>query len=145
MLLLIGTGPDYDKIKRLAEQSPYSDRIIFYGSSNCVADILSAADVFLCPSIAEGFGIVALEAQISGLPCMVSNNFSKEVVMGDNIRFLPIEKDDIMLWHDVICGLKIDTENRKKIYEDNLEFVMKYDIRSNVKILHNEYKKMLHK
>ena len=68
--LLIGTGP-LDAQLRSAAQSSH---IQFLGSRTDVADLLCAADVFLFPSLHEGLGIAAVEAQACGLPCIASTN-----------------------------------------------------------------------
>ena len=66
--ILIGGGPLFDEIKAEAK----SERILFLGQRSDVPALLSAADVFPFPSNYEGLGIVAVEAQASGLFCLAS-------------------------------------------------------------------------
>lgn len=66
--VLIGGGPLFDEIKEMAE----SERILFLGQRSDVPALLSASDLFLFPSHYEGLGIVAVEAQASGLHCLAS-------------------------------------------------------------------------
>lgn len=56
--------------------------------------MLSAMDIFLMPSLFEGFGIAALEAQANGLPCILSDKLTKDLNMSDNIQYLPIDSVD---------------------------------------------------
>ena len=142
ILLLVGNGPDFELIKERAEKSQYSSRIIFYGESKEVNAILSASDVFVCPSKAEGFGIVALEAQISGLPCIVSDRLPKDVTLGENITFLPIDELDVDTWKNEILSVDIGTERRFDFYEKNIERIMQYDINMNVKKLEEQYEEL---
>ncbi len=65
---LVGDGPLFDAMCQKAE----SERILFLGQRRDVPGILSAADIFLFPSLYEGLGIVAVEAQASGLYCIAS-------------------------------------------------------------------------
>ena len=65
---LVGNGPLFEEIKAQAK----SDRILFLGQRSDVPSILTAADLFLFPSNYEGLGIVAVEAQASGLYCLAS-------------------------------------------------------------------------
>ena len=66
--LLIGGGPLFEQIKAKSQ----SDRILFLGLRKDVPQILCASDVFLFPSLYEGLGIVAVEAQANGLQCIAS-------------------------------------------------------------------------
>lgn len=66
--LLVGGGPLFERIKAKAQ----SERISFLGLRKDVPGILCASDVFLFPSLYEGLGIVAVEAQASGLQCIAS-------------------------------------------------------------------------
>ncbi len=72
MLILIGTGSKEQEIKDLAKSLSIEDKIIFMGSRSDVNDIINAFDVFVMPSHYEGLGIVLIEAQANGLPCIIS-------------------------------------------------------------------------
>lgn len=89
--LLIGTGP-LDPQLRSAAQSPH---IQFLGSRTDVADLLCAADVFLFPSLHEGLGIAAVEAQACGLPCIASTNVPDSADIGAGLfTRLPLSAPD---------------------------------------------------
>lgn len=142
ILLLVGDGPDFESIKELAKKSKHFDRIIFYGESKKVNAILSASDIFVCPSKSEGFGIVALEAQISGLPCIVSNRLPKDVALGESIFFLPIDEIDVETWKNKILSVNIGTERRFDFYKKYIERIMQYNININVKKLEKQYEEL---
>ena len=72
-LLLIGVGPLQEEIKRLVESLGLKERVIFMGNRSDVDSLLSASDLFVFPSLHEGLGIVVIEAQASGLKCIVSD------------------------------------------------------------------------
>lgn len=55
VLLLVGTGPDFDKIKGLVDNSLYKNQIIFYGVTRETRAMYSAMDVFVLPSRYEVF------------------------------------------------------------------------------------------
>lgn len=78
-LLLLGDGPLQEHIKRKVESLGLSNSVIFAGLQKDSAPFYSAMDVFAFPSLWEGLGIVLLEAQYSGLPCVVSETVPKEV------------------------------------------------------------------
>ena len=137
-LLLVGAGPNFEKVKELIEQHSYKENIILYGESACVEEIYSALDVFVLPSKHEGLGIVLLEAQINGLPCVASNVVPDEVVLGDRITFLDLD-DEVDVWADkILQGNRLD---REVFFEENRENIQKYEITRNAQELGEMYVK----
>ncbi len=72
-LLLIGNGPDKEKVELLVKKLGLEDKVFFLGKIRELYQILSACDLFLLPSTQESFGLAALEAMASGLPVISSN------------------------------------------------------------------------
>ncbi len=91
-LLMIGDGPLRGQYEELAHDLDIKGQVTFTGALKNVADYLQAMDVFLLPSRKEGFGIVALEAQACGLPCLVSTQVPQEVAVTSLVRFLDIDQ-----------------------------------------------------
>lgn len=91
-LLMIGDGPLRGQYEELACRLDIKDQVTFTGALKNVADYLQAMDVFLLPSRKEGFGIVALEAQACGLPCLVSTQVPQEVAVTPLVHFLDIDQ-----------------------------------------------------
>lgn len=96
VLLWAGTGEMEEEIKSLCKSFGLERRIIFLGKQNNVNRLYQAADVFLLPSLFEGLPIVGIEAQVSGLPCLISDTVTKETAITDLVDFLPI--DDAAVW-----------------------------------------------
>lgn len=137
-LLLVGTGPDFENISKLINRHPYKEKIIVYGETTYAEKIYSALDVFVFPSKHEGLGIVLLEAQISGLPCIASDVIPNDVVVGDRIVFLNLN-DGLDVWADTV--LKMNIQERNKFFEDNIDNIQKYEITKNVQDLEKLYMK----
>ena len=72
-LIIAGTGPEEERIRRLAEQSSGAVRFIGFIDETRKRSILSDTDVFVQLSIREGLSIATLEALASGVPCLVSD------------------------------------------------------------------------
>lgn len=109
-LLLLGDGKRLPEVKRLAEQLGLQERVMFAGRKSNVADYYSAMDVFLLPSRFEGLGIVLVEAQAAGLPCIASDCVPQEAAASDAVTFLPLK--DVHAWNEKLQALtaSIDRE-----------------------------------
>jgi glycosyltransferase involved in cell wall biosynthesis len=77
-LLLIGDGPLRSGIKKKVAEARLNDRVLFTGIRSDVPRLMSAMDVFLFPSLFEGLGLVFVEAQAAGLPCVIADVIPKE-------------------------------------------------------------------
>lgn len=90
VLLLIGLGSLQEKIRVLADDLGVTDAVRFLGRRDDVPALMSAMDVFLLPSRYEGFPLVVLEAQAAGLPCLISDAITDEVVVFESCRGLSL-------------------------------------------------------
>jgi glycosyltransferase involved in cell wall biosynthesis len=71
-LLLVGTGPLKTSVRRQAEELGVSGRCVFAGGHDEVAPYFGAMDLMLFPSLQEGLGLAALEAQAADVPVLAS-------------------------------------------------------------------------
>lgn len=94
-LLLIGDGEDRERLKQKVQMLELTNDVIFGGETADVAALLCAMDCFLFPSLFEGLGIVAIEAQAAGLPVLCSENVPTEAKATKLVHFLPL---DIDIW-----------------------------------------------
>jgi glycosyltransferase involved in cell wall biosynthesis len=101
-LLLVGDGPELDRIKDYARTKGVVDRIVFAGSRADIPRLMAAMDIFVMPSWHEGFGLVLIEAQASGLPCVIADTIPAEVeVLDGHIQRLS-PSDSPTKWSEVI-------------------------------------------
>lgn len=77
-LLLVGDGSMRNELETMCRDLDISDRVIFTGTRDDIDVILNSMDVFVFPSTFEGLGLVLLEAQAAGLPCVVSEAIQPE-------------------------------------------------------------------
>lgn len=72
-LMMVGDGPEKIVAEALCEKLGIQDKVIFFGNSNEINQILSYSDLFLLPSETESFGLAALEAMACSVPVVSSN------------------------------------------------------------------------
>lgn len=132
VLLLIGEGPLEEEIKEKINDMKLQNAVYFLGVRNDVNELMQAMDVFVFPSLYEGLGIVAIEAQISGLNVISSEFVPEEAAITCNMKFLNLEKGK---WKDYIFKCIDQKKDRTKVVVEN----KKYEIKDAVKILENEY------
>jgi len=92
-LILVGDGPLRTQIQEQAQKLGLSQRCAFISDSYDVSGLMrTGMDCFLLPSEYEGLGLVAVEAQAAGLPCLISDSITAEVVVEPRlVQFLTIE------------------------------------------------------
>ena len=131
-LMLIGDGPDLEKVKQQAKELGIMKKVTFTGKVNNVNEYLNAFDVFVLPSNFEGQPFVVIEALASGLPVIVSKNRSKEINLTNTVKFISL--DNISQWEKCIRSLKIKNKNRKIVSLNNIKILKTkgYDAENNV-------------
>lgn len=86
VLLLVGEGELKADLQRQAEKLGIADKVIFYGVTDKVENLLWAMDMFVFPSQFEGLGIAVVEAQAAGLLVVCSGNVPDEAVVTDLVH-----------------------------------------------------------
>lgn len=79
VLLIVGDGPLEKELKSTVKKLELDNKVIFTGPRTDVNELLMAMDCFALPSLSEGLGIVLVEAQATGLPCVFSDVVPKDV------------------------------------------------------------------
>lgn len=134
ILLLIGVGDLEEKIRKRVENLGLTSVVKFLGLRSDIPDLLQAVDVFVFPSLFEGLPVTLVEAQASGLPCVISDTISNEVEITPNIKFVSLGKGADS-WSNHI--LDFNTHTRKNMYDTIRE--NGFDIETNVRWLENLY------
>lgn len=89
-LVLIGKGELEKDIHEKIERLNIADKVIFTGTRSDIQDILSAIDLVVFPSFFEGMPNTIIEAQASGLNCLISDNITKEANITGLVTYLPL-------------------------------------------------------
>lgn len=133
-LLMIGDGQMKNEILKKIEYLGIASDVILTGVRTDVADLMQAMDVFVLPSLYEGLGIVGVEAQASGLPCVFSENIPDEAVMTKLVKKISLNapKEN---WVAQI----LDEKDKKRVDSYNEICKAGYDIRNSVERLQRYY------
>lgn len=91
VLLLIGKGEDEDKIRSKIDKLGLKDNVQMLIDRSDVDQLYQVFDIFVMPSLFEGLPVVGVEAQANGLPCIVSDKVSSELILSNSIKMLPLE------------------------------------------------------
>ena len=136
VLMIVGEGPLESKLKTMARKLKLENRVIFTGPRTDANELLMSMDCFVLPSLSEGLGIVLIEAQATGLPCVFSDIVPKDVeLIPELIQRVSLSASD-EIWAHSICT-KLPIINR----ENTWEFVKKkgYDIKSSAEQIQSFY------
>lgn len=91
MLLQVGEAKHNNNLQKYIVDEKLQDNVKFLGVRDDVADLMQAMDIFLLPSRYEGLPVVIIEAQASGLPCLISDKVTKEVGITESVKYISIE------------------------------------------------------
>ena len=134
-LLFVGVGDLQKDIKEKVQSLGIDNKCVFANSRDDISAVMSAMDVFLFPSFFEGLGIVLIEAQASGLPCVVSTAIPQEACITPLVNSLSLN-DSIDYWTEAVIKTRCQT-NRFAYYADMK--ASSYDVERNVKLLKQIY------
>jgi len=120
ILLLVGEGPLEASIRAKVEEKGLTDKVIFFGVTDAPEYLYNAMDLFLFPSKYEGVPLTLVEAQASGLPCIISDRISKEVAVTNLVSIVSLD-DTYKKWIDALSKEYIDRKQRSMIACEELQ------------------------
>lgn len=116
-LLLVGDGVEKANLMALAENYKIKNKVVFAGLRKDVQRMYHVMDVFTMTSFSESSSIVTVEAQASGLRCVVASSIPENVIVtDDNVSTLSLD-NPIQDWVDALKG---DYPRRKKVSDMSL-------------------------
>lgn len=135
VLMLVGGGELENNIKNKIKELNIEDRVIFTGVRSDVNKIMQGFDLFILPSLFEGFPVTMVEAQAAGLKCIISNKVPPQCDITNNVEIIGLEESK-KVWAEKILKYKNSYKKcstYKKIVNSN------FDIKSNAKWMESFY------
>ena len=136
VLMLVGDGELRPSIEKMVQNLGLSGAVLLLGNRSDTADLYSAMDLFVLPSLYEGLPVVGIEAQAAGLPCLFSDHISKESKILESAVFIPM---DVGTWISAISELSPEMYCRSVSELSGTKF----DISVGVTILYDYYDSLL--
>ena len=131
VLLLVGNGELKQNIEDKAKALGIADSLIFAGIRSDIPDLLSAMDVFVFPSFYEGMPNTVIEAQATGLPCVIADTITEEAGVTDCVHFKSLS-DTAEEWAHTALSLLVDCKVERSCYKKQMQNAG-YDIENSVK------------
>ena len=133
-LLFVGDGEDRGQIENEIKALQLENSVILTGQRKDVQRLYQAMDVFILTSLSEGLSVSSVEAQASGVPCVLPTSVSKETDITGFVKFVSLESGE-RNWAEVILEQsKTDTADVTRRIKD-----MGYDITSASEKLYNRF------
>jgi glycosyltransferase involved in cell wall biosynthesis len=134
ILFLAGDGDLRTSIEEKVSRCGLGQNVKFLGIRKDIPELMMAADLLLMPSLFEGTSLVLIEAQATGLSCLITDNMSHEtIVRKDLLTLLPI--DDSSAWAKKILDV---IDNIEKVQRQSLP-MPGYDIFETSKYMEEFY------
>ena len=114
ILLLLGEGECMEEIRSLAKEKKLEEKVLFLGNKRNVQDYYQVMDTFVFPSIFEGLPGTVMEAQAAGLPCLISENITGEVMVTSLVKRFSLEKTPAQWAEEILKNSEIKGERGKE-------------------------------
>ncbi len=141
-LLLIGDGKLKKDVEDTVQNLKLSNKVLFLGRKTDVYKYLSAMDAVIIPSLYEGLGISAVEAQCSGLPTFVADSVPKEAFVTDYIQSFSLNFEDKEIAELVLKDFKF-LNNAERIEQSKIVAKHGYDIKDTTLKLSRVYEDLV--
>ena len=134
-LFIVGNGELREMIDEKIEELDLQEQVTILEYRNDVDKLLQMADGFLMPSLYEGLSVAAVEAQATGIKCLLSDNCDENVNITGRVSFLPLKED---VW---VNAMKENMTLRPDTKEDIIK--AGFDVRTTAEWLEDFYRSII--
>lgn len=129
-LVLVGEGTLKEKIGKKIKELKLDSKVIILNNRNDITKLINMFDIYLFPSIFEGFGITVVENEVNGKYVFISDKITNVVIISNRVEVISLNKN-ADYWAEIITNIKekefkldnrLDINNYidklRKIYEE---------------------------
>ncbi|WP_298396316.1 N-acetyl-alpha-D-glucosaminyl L-malate synthase BshA [Flavobacterium sp.] len=142
-LMMVGDGPEREVAERLCLELGIQEKVIFFGNSNEIDQILSYSDLFLLPSETESFGLAALEAMAWGVPVISSNSGGLPEVNFDGVSGYLSDVGNVEEMAENAVKILNNIATLKTFKENALSVAKQFDIKNILPLYEGIYESAL--
>lgn len=124
-LLIVGKGPEEEKLKKIVSSFSLKSDCIFTGIQNNIVDYYNAADCFVLSSLWEGFPMVLIEAMATELP-IITTECGREAVSDNN--YIVSAENSFLLSEKMESIYNMNLSDRIQLGISNRNHVKRFDI-----------------
>jgi glycosyltransferase EpsF len=139
-LLFAGEGVLVNHLLEQVESLDLKNEVLFLGLRTDVSHLLAGSDLMLMPSLYEGFGVVLIEAQATGIPSLISDKIPSDADLGINLIYVNSLKESSEVWANRI----IEICNKNLFVKEEIRLLklreFGFDQHNSVEILSELYK-----
>ncbi len=139
-LVIIGEGSERNNLERLIDNLGVGDRVQLLGNKDNIIEQLSQIDIYVQPSLAEGFGITVIEAMLAGKPVIVSPFGSLPEIVKDGKTGIVMAGANATDIAEAVASLATDKEKARQLAVAGQAYARKtFDINSWVQKIEKSY------
>lgn len=129
-LMIIGSGELEAELRERVHKYSLDENVFFFSHRTDIPQLLKCMDVFVFPSLYEGLSVTLVEAQVSGLKCVISDKINPESILSESTIVVPLDSP-VDVWVEKI----LDASCRNHIHND----INQFDLRKEIKKLEDLY------
>ena len=144
-LMLIGDGPERQKMEELCRKIGLCSEIRFLGKQDAVEELLAVADIFVLPSENESFGLAALEAMACEVPVVSTNIGGLPEVNIDGKTGYLCDVGDVETMAEKVLSILSNEETHQKFRTAAFEHAKTFDIENILPVYEEYYREIIQK
>ena len=117
-LILAGSGPHLEACREKAARMGLGDTVWFLGNRGDIPALMQAMDVFVLPSVYEGFPVTMIEAQAAGLPCLISDGVPLECRLTEHVRQVSLALPPEAWAEEILACRNLPRQNTASVMQE---------------------------